>query len=108
MIWILGVCLVAFSVISAFVVVATFKKVVDAGRWVPWYMKVIAYVWLVIGLPSDVLFNWIFGTWIFREFPRELMFTARVKRHYYTGSGWREQKAGQWAELLNDIDAGHV
>ena len=36
---------------------------------------------LVLGVVSDVLFNWIVGSIIFREFPREFLFTQRVKRH---------------------------
>ncbi|MGI9250209.1 MAG: hypothetical protein ACR2PR_03300 [Pseudohongiellaceae bacterium] len=59
---------------------------------------------LLVGVISDVLFNWIFGTIIFREFPREFLFTSRVKRH----AEKRTQLGHIWKERLNKIMPGHV
>lgn len=106
----LYLALIAFVVISAFVVVSTFKRLLDEGIEVSWWLKAIAYVWLLIGVPADVAFNYLFGTFIFRERPRlnEPMFTARLKRHYYNSSGWRYDKADKWRSWVNAVDAGHV
>lgn len=101
------ILLSAFAVITAFVFVFSVQRLLQDDVWCPWYIKVIAYIWLAIGLPADVLFNWIWGTVIFREFPRELMFTARVKRHM-SSSGENRWKAERWASMLNAVDPGHV
>lgn len=69
---------------------------------------------IVIILVLDVLFNFTAGTLIFRELPRALLFTDRVKRHYRDvtrkgkpqGSDYRA--AERWARRLNWIDPGHV
>ena len=103
----ISACLIAFSVITAFVFVSTVGKLLKSGVWCPWYIKVVAYVWLLIGIPADVLFNVVWGTWIFRERPREWLFTHRVKRHV-SKTDWRGKKAKLWAEMLNAIDENHV
>jgi hypothetical protein len=70
---------------------------------------VIAYVWLVVGFAADVVFNIVRGTWTFREFPQEFLFSRRVQRHFRNkGGGWRHEKAKRWATLLNAIDPDHI
>ncbi len=99
----------AFLVITGFVFVFSVQKLLDADVWCPWYVQVVAIVWLALGLVADVAFNWLLGTLIFRELPHELVFTERVKRHYRRTDGdWRQRKAEQWAEFLNAVDAGHI
>jgi hypothetical protein len=97
----------AFLVITGFVFVFSVKRVLDSGVWCPWWIKLVARIWLVVGLFSDVAFNWLWGTIIFREFPQELVFTARVKRHALA-TGWRGERARRWAAFLNAVDPGHV
>jgi hypothetical protein len=71
-------------------------------------MFLLAAVFVVV----DVAFNWTWGTYLYREFPRELLFSARTKRHLRDTSGRSrvEQKrtARKWAEILNMVDRGHV
>lgn len=97
----------AFLVITAFVFVFSARRVIESGAWCPWYVRVIARAWLVVGLVADVAFNWIWGTVIFREFPKEIVFTSRIKR-LVKSDGWRGEKARQWAEFLNAVDPHHV
>ena len=98
---------IPFLVVTGFVFVFSVQRLLETGAWCPWYIRAIAYVWLVIGGIADVLFNAVWGSWIFRERPHEWTMTARVKRHV-RGSGWRKAKALQWAEMLNAVDPGHV
>lgn len=97
----------AFLVITGFVFVFAVRRVIDADVWCPWYVRMIARIWFVIGIVSDVAFNWIWGTVIFRDLPRELVFTSRVKRHV-EDAGWRGEKARRWAQFLNAVDENHV
>ena len=59
---------------------------------------------LLVGVVADVIFNWLIGTLIFREFPREFLFTTRVKRHAKDGT----ELGALWATRLNRIMPGHV
>ncbi len=99
----------AFLVLTGFVFVFTVQRLIESDVWCPWYFKVVAIVWLLIGAIADIAFNWLWGTVIFRELPHELMFTSRVKRHYgRTDGNWRQRRAARWRELLNAVDPGHV
>lgn len=111
--WVLaGIVLSAFCVITGFVFVFSVNRVLREGIWCPWYIKVVAYLWLVVGWVSDAVFNTFWGTLIFRELPqwqdKELMFSSRVKRHCKEGEGWRLERAALWASFLNAVDPGHV
>lgn len=79
----------------------------DKGVSFPWHIKAAIYIYLATGLVFDVLWNWLIGSFIFLEIPRELLFTSRVKRHV-RGVGWRQHKAQKWARIMNKIDPGHV
>jgi hypothetical protein len=61
----------------------------------------------VVGLLLDVAFNLTFGTVMYLELPRELLFTARCQRHF-RGERWRQRLAAFWAKQLNAFDSGHV
>lgn len=50
--------------------------------------KLWAYPMLWIGLLSDALFNFVIGTAVYIELPREILFTSRCNRHL-GDSGWR-------------------
>lgn len=70
------------------------------------YWKVILYPLAAIGLALDVAFNVTFGTVVYAELPRELLFTTRCKRHRH-GSGWRKSLADWACRNLNVMDPGH-
>lgn len=71
------------------------------------YWKVHVLPLAVIGLALDAAFNVVFGTLMFREFPRELLFSNRVQRHVRNG-GKRFALAAFWARTLNTFDADHI
>lgn len=105
--WLLAVAaLSTFCVETAFVYSMTVKRLLRTVD-VPLEMKLVAYFWLAVGLPADFLFNVTRGTVIFREFPRELLFSHRVQRHMRS-SGWRLGRAIYWATILNAIDENHI
>lgn len=65
----------------------------------------------------DIGFNVVWGSIIFRERPKELLFTQRVQRHYDEAK--RRVAAGElleseheaalrWALRLNSVDPGHI
>lgn len=61
----------------------------------------------MLALFMDVLFNFVLGTMIFIEPPRELLFTSRCSRHLKS-TGWQLRNA-HWicTYLLNPFDEGH-
>jgi len=66
------------------------------------------YLSLAIGILADVLFNAIWGTIIFRERPREYLFTSRLQRHWNGPSAKQYARAAPWVARVNLIDPGHV
>lgn len=80
----------------------------DAEIEFSWMVTVPFYVFLAVGAAFDVLFNWIWGTIIFRELPKEGFFTSRVKRHVKESSGYRQRKALEWKERINKIQPDHI
>jgi hypothetical protein len=71
------------------------------------YWKVMLWPLVVIGLVLDVAFNVVFGSLMFLELPRELLFTSRCKRHF-RGAGRGQRLAAWWGRQLNAFDPGHV
>lgn len=103
----LVVALATFAVETGFVYCITAKRLLDEGI-LPVDMKALAYFWLVVGYVGDILFNVTRGTWIFRELPKEWLFSSRVGRLCLGPDGWRKDRALTWAALLNSISPGHV
>jgi hypothetical protein len=95
-----------FTVHWAFIAVVHAKAVKERGM-VSKYWLVILFPLVLIGLALDVAFNVTFGTLLYRELPRELLFTARCKRHF-RGDGSRKRMADWWAKQLNQFDPGHI
>lgn len=65
------------------------------------------FIFLGIGVVADCIFNATVGSVLFREPPKEWLFTQRVKRHLNSDDG-RKKTAQAWATRLNKIDPGHV
>ena len=105
---ILAATLIAFVAVTAFVFCSVAKRLIESRSWTPWWIRPIAYAWLIVGLPADYLFNKTFGCLIFREGWRESLFTARVQFHVDESTGKRHDKALKWAEFLNAVDPGHI
>lgn len=59
----------------------------------------------LIGVTLDVLLNWFLMTVVLVEWPQETTITARLRRHFATGSGWRYRVAVWFGDvLLNPFD----
>lgn len=88
----------------------TVEKLKDQRDRIPlgWIAKTPIYVALVVFLVADVVFNWTWGTWIFKELPREFVFTDRLKRHWRGDDKRQKKRADPWVKLVNLIDPGHV
>ncbi len=69
-------------------------------RWI--YAPLVMVVILV-----DVFFNITWGSIIYREIPKEFLFTTRTKRHL-NSQGDQLEAAKVWASRLNAIDPGHI
>lgn len=69
-----------------------------------WETKIIAYPLFVFGLFWDMIFNFTYGTIIYIEIPKELLFTARCERHLKTKSF--RGKIAHWhcSKWLNPFD----
>jgi len=93
-----------WGVTGWFFALAKAAELKDAGAEFGWFIKGGIYPYLALGVIIDFLFNVIYGTIIFREWPRELLFTSRVKRHVRMGS----KKGFEWRDTLNKIMPGHV
>jgi len=79
----------------------------------PW-QRYPAYLFVAIGYIADVAYQVIFGTTQFLDFPRELTFTARLKRYKYGSlltpvDLWRYEKALAICTRLDPYDpsGGH-
>lgn len=91
-----------------FLAYPTVQRIKERQDEIGIFMKIPVYVWLVIGLTADFGFNATWGTVIFRELPREMTFTARLKRHWRGNDGKQIERAKKWVEYVNMIDPGHV
>ena len=108
--WFVGVGIVAWLIIGGiFLAYPTVQRLKHEHRdEIDWRLKVPVYLWLIIGLTADALFNWTWGTVICREFPREFLFTFRLKRIWYGNDEKAKERVKNWVRVLNLIDPGHV
>lgn len=66
---------------------------------------VIGFPCYLIGIVLDILLNWSLMTVLLIEWPQETTITARLRRHFATGSGWRYHVAVWFGDvLLNPFD----
>jgi hypothetical protein len=73
-----------------------------------WIIKTLMIPHVVVGFILDIAVNVIIGTVLGLEIPKELLFTARLKRWRLYEDGWRETLAIWICEKgLNPIDPEH-
>lgn len=106
----LGTALVSWLVLGGlFLAYPTMQRLKrDHIDEIGWVLIVPAYLWFVIGGLADIAFNLTVGTFIFREFPREFLFTSRLSRHWRGGSEKMRDRAAPWVRRVNLIDPGHI
>jgi hypothetical protein len=108
-VWTLVAAILAPPVIyTAFLALASAKRIRDEGIPVPAGMRLTCLLLYVLGAPADVLYNWTHGSRYFKEWPKEWTFSARVQRHANGPIGWRRDKARRWGALLNTVDPFHI
>ncbi len=94
--------------VPMFVTVMKGKDLKKRGYVLHWFFAIPVYLCAIIGWPIDVIvYNFVIGTWVFREIPHELVFTDRVKRHLKGAHIRRRRKAEWWAEHGNRWAPGH-
>jgi len=65
--------------------------------------KFFGYPWFIIAVVGDVLFNWVIGSIVFVEIPKEMLFTDRVSRHLTKpGKIWRRKLASFFCKNMLD------
>ena len=104
-----GTALISWFILGGiFLAYPTMRRLAKIKDELTWVIKVPAYIWFAIGLLADVGFNVTWGTWIFRELPREFLFTERLSRHWKGDSKRQKERAAPWVRRVNLIDPGHV
>lgn len=108
--WVVGLGIASWLVLGGiFLAYPTVRRLKAEHRdEISWRLKVPVYLWLVIGITADVIFNWTWGTIICRELPREFLFTDRLQRHWYSDDLRMQRRIERWVKLVNMIDPGHV
>jgi len=86
-----------------YVAVMKLQELKDLGK-LTWKHWTIGIPVLIVGIILDVILNVIVGSLLFKELPREFLFTARLDRQGRNGS-----KIAQWIcrFILNPFDEGH-
>lgn len=94
-----------------FVALMRARLLKEADKLDPFWEKSLSKktVWLK-GYILDILYNQAYGSLYFRERPRKLTFTSRVKYHLkYNSPGTpKYDLAVEWARKLNNIDPNHI
>lgn len=96
-------CVVSYFLLGFFAIYILAEK---AKEWAFW-LFIIPY--LIIALPFvilDVAYNLVVGTILFLDWPREWLFTDRLKR--YERAGYRAEWTDRFTRNLNALDPGHV
>lgn len=98
---------IATFLLWAFFIVMTVLIQKWKAKTMPLPLKVIAIVFAAFFLVVDAAYNIVFGTLIFTQWPRQFLFTTRLK-YNLTQSGWRKKLAKVFCKyLLEPFDEGH-
>lgn len=71
------------------------------GRDFTLTQKIFGYPVLIVMIVADVVFNWVIGSILFVELPREFLFTSRCQRHMKDNS-FRGKLARSFCKHLLD------
>jgi len=124
--WLLYLAVGSWLVLGGlFFAYPTVYRLKDRRDEFKWIMLVPIFLWLIIGVIADIIFNVFWGSWIFREVPhwsirwvrwwkikipyiKTELFTDRLQRHWYGDSEKQKERAAPWVRRVNIIDPGHV
>lgn len=101
----LSLVLIAFVTQTGFFVLATAKRIEAEGLKLTGFRRAVVYVWLMVGVPADALYNWLIGSWFYlKDRPRELMYSSHVGDLARAG----DERALKEAAFLNAALPGHI
>lgn len=105
----LGIAVFLFVITFIFfVAIMKMREVQDDIFKLHWSVRWVCYLCLAIGLILDTLLNWVVLTVTFVELPHEFLSTARVIRHKYYSTHWRQDQANWWCKhWLTPFDKSH-
>lgn len=107
--WTLVAVILAPPVIyTAFLVLASARRILAAGARMPAGMRLVCRFWLIVGAPADALFNATYAWVRFGERPREIMFSSRIERYMRGPDGRQKDRARPWADMLNAAWPEHI
>lgn len=108
LIW-LGVAIALFvATFVFFVAIMKMREIQDEINQLHGSVRWVCYFILFVGLILDVLLNWVVLTVAFMEPPQEFLSTARVIRHKYYSTHWRQDQAYWWCKnFLTPFDIRH-
>lgn len=108
LIWLIASVLLFVCTFTCFIAVMKMREIQDHLFLLHWSVRWICYFILFIGLILDTLLNWFVLTITFAELPREFLSTARVVRHKYYSTHWRQDQAQWWCvNFLQPFDSKH-
>lgn len=99
------VLLSVFFVYTAFLVLCTYKAIEAQGVEIPPGIRRIAKFWFLVGIISDVIFNWTVGAYWFHEW-RGWTFSSHIQNRI--DRGLTDARTLKWAYFLNAGDPGHI
>jgi hypothetical protein len=106
--WVLISLFLFISTFVFFVAIMKMREIKYEILALHWSVRWVCYFILFIGLLLDTLLNWVLLTIVFMEFPKEFLSTARVIRHKYYSSGWRQDQALWFCrQFLTPFDPKH-
>jgi len=108
LVWLTTSITLFVSTFVFFVAIMKMREVQDEIFYLHYSVRWICYLILFIGLVLDTLLNWVVLTVAFWELPREFLSTARVTRHKYESTHWRQDQAFWWCRnFLTPFDKRH-
>ena len=110
LLWIVAIALGSWWGVTGWFFALTHAQTLkDRGVRFGWFVKGGIIPYLVLGVGVDAVFNIFWGTILFRELPKEWLFSNRVSRHLEDANGGdRYRIAIEWANRINKIMPGHI
>lgn len=94
-----------FIIYTAFLALCTLKAIQAKGVEIPSGIRTVGKVWLAIGVPADILFNWTVGAYWFREW-KGWTFSSHIQQR--VDAGLWDNRTQEWAVFLDAGDANHI
>lgn len=110
-VWLFSIVVLAIFVIySAFLVLCGARLILSQGVELVDGMMIVAKIWLVIGYPADIVYNWTVGAWRFRSgwLPEWRGTTYSSHIQWRVDRGLWDPVTVHWVRILDGGDKGHI